>query len=197
MCDDGVGPHAGSFHWLQLERFCSLRSVKLWIAARSLVPCDPDEPRAMDVHTMCLDGLREMLACLAGVRSATVSTPLVTDMAPEEGYLEDFTLPGVDVWKRGTGDRFHPHFFPVVLGYNQSLLRSWPKRYGPSPVPKLCLYVLLIYTISRVLGETAHRGFGRDYQSRLAEMRQGHQTYVRIQWRIYRGARDLDETNPI
>lgn len=104
------------FHWLRLDRFQSLRTLNIWVSARSLTWSIPDGQRNYNftgITQFDLDTLAKVLSPLGRVDSATLSTPLGPGVGPEQGYVE--SLP-VRVYKRGSGDRFHPPLYRIEPG---------------------------------------------------------------------------------
>ncbi|KAH8890541.1 hypothetical protein GQ53DRAFT_782549 [Thozetella sp. PMI_491] len=96
------------FHWLRFNQFQSLQSIKIWIAARSF-SCRIDSDNSfLGIKQFDADGLKKLLACFENVRSFVLSTPLASSVGPDEGYVDKMALPGIWLYKRGTGDRFHP-----------------------------------------------------------------------------------------
>lgn len=105
------------FHWLRLDQFQNLRSIKIWVAARSVFP----RIRGIDqgyfsITQLSVDTLRNALSSFSSIDSLTLSTPLAKDIGSEDGYVEELTRSGITVWKRGTGDRFHPFLSSINSG---------------------------------------------------------------------------------
>lgn len=96
------------FHWLRLDQFDNLQSLKLWIASRSPSGFERKDLKFLGIKQFDLDGLKSLMARFAPVKSVTLSTPLSSVLGPEEGDVEGLAVPGVRVYKRGSGDRFHP-----------------------------------------------------------------------------------------
>ena len=111
-------PHEGyDFHWLHLSRFENLRTVNIWVGARSktirlssqgteIVPDVPDFVfgiKELDPKTFA-----RLMSAFEKVDSVTISTPLGPSFEPEEGRVTKFPVSNVRLYKRGTGDRFHP-----------------------------------------------------------------------------------------
>lgn len=107
-----------NFHWLRLGNFQNLQSIKIWVTARSTkVLRGPDGrvtyPNFKRITDLDMDELRQVLSCFAGVNEFVISTPLSNDIGPEDGIVEGVTIrPHHRVWKRGTGDFFHPRLSP-------------------------------------------------------------------------------------
>ncbi|KAI8717181.1 hypothetical protein NCS52_00793200 [Fusarium sp. LHS14.1] len=106
------------FHWLRLDNFQNLQSIKIWVTARSTkVFSLPDgrynSPNFTKITDLNIDELKEVLSCFAGVNEFVISTPLSNDIGPEDGLVEGIlTKQQHRVWKRGTGDFFHPRLSP-------------------------------------------------------------------------------------
>ncbi|RMJ18040.1 hypothetical protein CDV36_002301 [Fusarium kuroshium] len=108
------------FHWLNLDRLQNLRSLKIWMSARtlSIFPKQPpalwgdhrsDQWRSHRIDQFDMNELRKTLSCFDNLDEFIISTPLAEYIGPEDGYVQDvMTKPNHQVWKRGTGDRFHP-----------------------------------------------------------------------------------------
>ncbi|KAM7212969.1 hypothetical protein V8F06_011623 [Rhypophila decipiens] len=108
--------NAYDFHWLRLNRFRNLRSLNIWMAARGhdMFPLSAEDPDPVFVPITRLDTehLMRSLANLAGSFKVTLSTPLHEEITPEDGYVEGIAPPNVRLWKRGTGDWYHPDMLP-------------------------------------------------------------------------------------
>ncbi|KND92011.1 hypothetical protein TOPH_03312 [Tolypocladium ophioglossoides CBS 100239] len=106
------------FHWLRLDQFQNLSNLNIWIAARGNLRRSGECYKECDfvcVNQLDIDALRRALASFSRVDSVTLSTPLGGNIGPEDGYVEGIAAPGIRVWKRGTGDRFHPTLIPIEL----------------------------------------------------------------------------------
>lgn len=56
-----------------------------------------------------MDELRKTLSSFDNLDEFIISTPLAENIGPEDGYVQDvMKKPNHQVWKRGTGDLFHP-----------------------------------------------------------------------------------------
>ncbi|RYP58133.1 hypothetical protein DL769_009090 [Monosporascus sp. CRB-8-3] len=96
------------FHWLRLDQFQNLQRVNIWIAARS-VSCRIDsDNNFFGIKQFGVEGLRGVLAPFGHIKSVTLSTPLGPSIRPQEGNVEGVAPPGFRLYKRGSGDRFHP-----------------------------------------------------------------------------------------
>jgi hypothetical protein len=119
------------FHWLRFSRFQSLQSVKIWIPARSIT-CRPDSNNSfLGIKQFGVDALRKALAPFGHINSVTLSTPLDPGVGPEDDcYVESVAPRGFRLYKRGTGDRFHP-FLNLIDpgGYFDGIIHSIPTRY--------------------------------------------------------------------
>lgn len=106
------------FHWLRLDLFQNLQSIKIWVTARSTkVLKGPNGrgtyPDFVKITDLNIDELRKALSCFAGVSDFVISTPLSNDVGPEDGLVKGITVQKHHrVWKRGTGDIFHPRLSP-------------------------------------------------------------------------------------
>ncbi|KAF6831375.1 hypothetical protein CPLU01_06794 [Colletotrichum plurivorum] len=98
------------FHWLRLDHFENLQSLKIWIASRSFTTFERESVRFRGIKQFGLDDLKDLLAPFARVKSVTISAPLSSRRGPEEGEVKEVATPGVQLYKRGSGDRFHPFF---------------------------------------------------------------------------------------
>ncbi|OBT92177.2 hypothetical protein VE01_10051 [Pseudogymnoascus verrucosus] len=115
-------PHRHSvydFHWLHLPRFQNLQNLNIWVSARSLTMADPKSDQSYgftgitEHDAAALEGI---LTHLSPVAKVTLSTPLAPSVGPpeeEEGYLDGVKA---RVYKRGSGDRFHPPLYPIEPG---------------------------------------------------------------------------------
>ncbi|RMJ13939.1 hypothetical protein CDV36_006424 [Fusarium kuroshium] len=136
------------FHWLRLSLFQNLQSIKIWVTARSTkVLKGPNErgswPDFIKITDLDIDELRQALSCFANVNEFVISTPLSNDIGPEDGLVEGVTTrPHHRVWKRGTGDFFHPRLSPNFgrgglsgLIYTSTVRQlSFPLNYEYLPV---------------------------------------------------------------
>ncbi|KAK2024425.1 hypothetical protein LX32DRAFT_569896 [Colletotrichum zoysiae] len=104
------------FHWLRLGQFQNLQSVRIWIAARSVTCGIEADGNLRGIKQFNADALRDVLAAFGTVGSVTLSTPLSQSLSPEEGYVSVGAAPSVRLYKRGSGDRFHPFLTLIELG---------------------------------------------------------------------------------
>ncbi|GJN81397.1 hypothetical protein PLIIFM63780_004931 [Purpureocillium lilacinum] len=144
--DRKSGPAHGpyDFHWLKLGMFTSLSSLNIWIAARGLALRYDGERDFVASNQLDLEALRRMTESLSGIGSVTLSMPLGVGIEPEDGYVESLAEPGVRLWKRGTGDRFHPYLNTLRLAVRlgkDSLIRTSnsSQSLGDFVVPGLAL----------------------------------------------------------
>ena len=101
------------FHWLHLHRFQSLRSIKMWIPSCDLASRWDKDYEFTCINHLDLNALRDAMRPFSAVKSLILSAPLHKSIEPEEdGYVEGLDLPGVAVWKRGSGARFHTFPWP-------------------------------------------------------------------------------------
>ncbi|KAM5364355.1 hypothetical protein ACJZ2D_011552 [Fusarium nematophilum] len=98
------------FHWMQLNRFENLRSIKIWVAARTTRYFGSSlSPNYTKFNDLSLGSLDQALSCFNLVDTFVLSTPLAQDVGIEDGYVERLTQqPNHLVWRRGAGDLFHP-----------------------------------------------------------------------------------------
>ncbi|KAJ3456776.1 hypothetical protein MRS44_016799 [Fusarium solani] len=100
------------FHWLNIDRFQNLRSVKIWMSARTLSGFPKQALNQWRHHRLDqfdMDELRKTLSSFDNLDEFIISTPLAENIGPEDGYVQDvMKKPNHQVWKRGTGDLFHP-----------------------------------------------------------------------------------------
>ncbi|SPO06269.1 uncharacterized protein DNG_08958 [Cephalotrichum gorgonifer] len=104
------------FHWLRLDLFQNLSTLNIWIPARSTTWSIEDSDLGYDytgITEFDADGLAHILAPFKNVANVTISTPLGPGIGPEEGFMEGAA---VRVYKRGSGDRFHPPLYMVNPG---------------------------------------------------------------------------------
>lgn len=129
------------FHWLQLNRFDHLVDLKIWVTSRAIVFWqDPKRPPVWTPLLVDLksDELGKALQRLSLVKSVDLSTALhkdvkTTDLA-EDGLVDGIAPKNVRLWKRGTGDRFHPYLGPIKPGdTGDGLLLVSAERYGSCP----------------------------------------------------------------
>lgn len=127
------------FHWLQLNRFDHLTDLKIWVTSRAAVFwTNPDNPPARTPLLVDLSGeaLRKGLQTVRGVQSVALSGPLHQDVdtadGSEDGLVEGVAPKNVYLWKRGTGDRYHPYLGPINPGgIGDGFLTVSPQRYAP------------------------------------------------------------------
>ena len=105
------------FHWLRLERFQNLRSVNIWIAARSISCRLDSDNNFFGIKQFSADALKNVLAPFGHIKSVTVSTPLGSSVgSKEDGDVKDVVPPRMRLYKRGSGDRFHPFLNFIKIG---------------------------------------------------------------------------------
>ncbi|KAF6811622.1 hypothetical protein CSOJ01_05606, partial [Colletotrichum sojae] len=98
------------FHWLRLDCFLNLRRIEVWIAARSISVRTEEDGSFVGIKQLAADALRDALERFGTVGCVTLSTPLPASLGPPEaeGEVQGVAPPGVRLYKRGAGDRFHP-----------------------------------------------------------------------------------------
>lgn len=121
---------ANDFHWLRLDRFQNLCSVNMWISARSISSRLDSDNNFFGIKQFSSDALRNVLAPFGHIRSVTVSTPLGSSVGPkEEGDVEAVAPSGVRLYKRGSGDRFHPFLNLIKIGGElDGVINTSPER---------------------------------------------------------------------
>lgn len=132
------------FHWLRLDRFKNLTSLKIWIASRDAPyfsnPDLPPAPRASILADLEAESLKAALQNLSSVQSVEISAALHQDIntatGEEDGFVHQIDAPNVQIWKRGTGDYYHPCIGPVNQGGpNDGILIGSKTRYVLTPEP--------------------------------------------------------------
>ncbi|KAL9615935.1 MAG: hypothetical protein Q9160_009135 [Pyrenula sp. 1 TL-2023] len=125
---------AWDFHWLRLDRFQKLQSIRIWISARSITSRLDSDNNFLGVKQLETAALKNVLASFEHIDSFTLSTPLGLTVGPEdEGFVDDVSAPGIHVYKRGTGDNFHPFLnlvFPDDENHFGGLIHTNPQRYA-------------------------------------------------------------------
>ncbi|RMJ07896.1 hypothetical protein CDV36_012513 [Fusarium kuroshium] len=104
VCDDlkPVAHEPCDFHWLHLERFRNLTSLKIWISTRSSELYGGILIYPTGLERLNVEKLRTLLSGLANVESVVLSAPLSNDIEPDEGYVEGISKNGrLKVWNRG------------------------------------------------------------------------------------------------
>lgn len=113
-------PHLSyDFHWLHLDRFQNLSSIKIWLVSQAVaVRVVAADEECVPFVYLELDALKRALRSFGGIKSVYLSAPLPEiPLGTEEGYLEDFP-DGTHVWRRGNGDRFHYHHYDFGAGFD-------------------------------------------------------------------------------
>jgi sensor domain CHASE-containing protein len=64
-----------------------------------------------NITQLGIESIKEALAPLNQVKNITLSMPLASVSDPEDGYIVDTAH--LRIWRRGSGDRFHPALVPV------------------------------------------------------------------------------------
>jgi hypothetical protein len=122
------------FHWLRLDKFEKLQSLKMWIAARSIYIGGSPNPDFLGVLQLDRDALTRRLSAFSHLKSFTMSTPLGRHVgSSEDGLVEEISRPGFQVFKRGSGDRYHPFLNPPPVrhalgGMNPQYIRTFEER---------------------------------------------------------------------
>ena len=123
------------FHWLRLERFRNLRKLDIWISARSLTWSVQDGESRYNftgITEFDIDDLKDIVGHLRGAASVTLSTPLGQSVGPDYGFVEGV---GARLYKRGTGDRFHPPLYLIEPGGTfDNVIHTSLTRYVQSTV---------------------------------------------------------------
>jgi hypothetical protein len=121
-------PHDGyDFHWLRLPLYQNLRTVKIWISARSKSHRRDPKEIVLGIKELGVAALTKSLSAFQGVASVAISTPLGPSFLPAQGLMESFALPNVALHKRGLGDRFHPWlnlFGDTLQSYHNNLIHT-------------------------------------------------------------------------
>ncbi|XEV04813.1 hypothetical protein FSHL1_010100 [Fusarium sambucinum] len=104
------------FHGLRLDRIENLNTLDIWITARCTVLLLDTEANNIDqspynIAQLRIESLKEVLAPLSHVKNITMSIPLKDNNGVEDGYVVN-SAP-LKIWRRGSGDRFHPSLVPV------------------------------------------------------------------------------------
>lgn len=140
MEDPIVGPvhDAFDFHWLKLNRFDHLTDLKIWVNSRGTTTWS--DPNLRPVRTPLLvdlniEALREAFRGLEHTRSVAFSAALHHDVktrdGSEDGFVDNVAPPNVHLWKRGTGDYYHPRIGPIRPGgFGDGVLISSRERYA-------------------------------------------------------------------
>lgn len=126
------------FHWLRLHEFQNLSNINIWVTARGIPLRFDKEHDFISITQLDVDAVAKALSCFGNINSITLSTPLSRDIGPEDGYVEGIARPGIRLWKRGSGDRFHPHLVPIRPGRTlDGVIRTSASRYVQVLVPQL------------------------------------------------------------
>ncbi|KAH6964764.1 hypothetical protein EDB82DRAFT_510958 [Fusarium venenatum] len=104
------------FHGLCLDRLENLNTLNIWISARCTVLLLDRQANNIDqspynITQLSIESLKKVLAPLSHVKNITISMPLEDDTGVEDGYVVNSTP--LKIWRRGSGDRFHPSLLPV------------------------------------------------------------------------------------
>ncbi|KAI8295016.1 hypothetical protein K4K59_004837 [Colletotrichum sp. SAR11_240] len=103
------------FHWLRFDKFKNLQNIYIWIAARSLTCGIEANSSFCGIKEFDVQGLKDMLSSFKTIESVTLSTPLSQRIGPQEGYVDIGASSGVRLYKRGSGDKFHPFLTLIEL----------------------------------------------------------------------------------
>ncbi|KAM5378787.1 hypothetical protein ACJZ2D_004260 [Fusarium nematophilum] len=150
------------FHWLRLDRFEKLQRVKIWVASRGAMRYvfskgeERHSPGCTKLVDLDRESLKTALSSFAHIQEFVMSAALHKDIGPEDGNVEGITQPRHRLWKRGTGDAFHPYLtgFPsrarcrgairssetrtVEVHYSMAA-RTVCRRPGPLPWPLIVI----------------------------------------------------------
>jgi hypothetical protein len=122
--------HVFDFHWLRLKQFVNLQSIKIWIAARSISPILSHYPSFVTTDQLGFNSLQRALQCFDNIDGVTISTPLNHEISPEDGFVQNLPNSNIRLWKRGTGDRFHPYlWYPNPGDFLDGVIHTNLKRY--------------------------------------------------------------------
>lgn len=118
------------FHWLRLGQFENLKRINIWIASRS-VSCRVDSDNNFrGIKEINHQELTKLLTLFESIKSFTMSTPLGPSVGPEEGFVEGVVPMGSKLYKRGSGDKFHPFLTPIDIGHGlDGLIFTSPTGY--------------------------------------------------------------------
>lgn len=106
------------FHWMRLNRFENIESVNVWISSRALtcrVDSDDDD-LFRGIKEFGANEIKELLAPFKHIRSFALSTPLGSSVGPQEGIVEGVVPSRGRLYKRGSGDKFHPFLTMIQHG---------------------------------------------------------------------------------
>lgn len=96
------------FHWLRLDKFKSLQNLRIWISSSSVSFRENGYVSFLGIKQLELQDLKRLVTHFRGIPSVILSTPLSSNIAPEEGFIENLSSVEVQIYKRGAGDRFWP-----------------------------------------------------------------------------------------
>ena len=118
------------FHWLHLDRLQNLHTLNIWISARASTVFLRDSAETYNytgITELDADTLQQVMASLGRVATLTLSTPLGPSVGPEQGFVDGVKA---RVYKRGSGDRFHPPMHPTEpVGTFDGIIHTSPTRY--------------------------------------------------------------------
>lgn len=117
ICEEGESLHdVYDFHWLRLDEFQKLSSLKIWLAARGHTVKFFGDHTFLCITQLSGNAIKNLPPYFSSVSSVEISTPLNQEIEPEDGYVEELTKPEFKLWKRGNGDKFHPSLVPIQPG---------------------------------------------------------------------------------
>ncbi|RSL50391.1 hypothetical protein CEP54_011950 [Fusarium duplospermum] len=128
FCDD-LGPEIHEpcdFHWLHLDRFSNLKSLKIWVSTHRAGKYSETIGPPISLEQADLETLGMLLSGLANVESVFLSAPLSKQVEPDEGYVEGISENGRLKGRRN---------LQVMFYYDQNIEIAWnAETVSPPPV---------------------------------------------------------------
>lgn len=114
------------------------------MSARTLSGFEGQAAHRWHYHRMdqfSMDELQKAMSTFDNLDEFIISTPLAENIEPEDGYVQDVTdKPNHHVWKRGTGDHFHPHMdMDLGTGGPRTQVLTSPERCVCPDCSFICL----------------------------------------------------------
>jgi hypothetical protein len=97
--------------------------VNIWVDARSKEHKFDAKEIAIGIKELGVKAFTKSVSAFKNLESVTISMPLGPSFEPDDGLVKDFAVANVTLYKRESGDRFHPTLNPIQFqdGYDNRI----------------------------------------------------------------------------
>jgi hypothetical protein len=103
--------------------------VNIRVNARSKIHRFDPEEIVFGIKELDVKAFAKSLSAFENIESVTISTPLGPSFEPEDGLVKNLAVPNMTLYKRRSGDRFHPWLKLIQSdGSLQNVIYTYPTR---------------------------------------------------------------------